>query len=225
MYLRNECANFYNDFCFYLSKLQCVTDSAKTPHNYILGGFNADILTTSIFGAELIEFCDNNSLCFLDKNFLPPASFSYISQAHGTTSWSDRCITTTSGRTSSLSIIENIVCSDHFHLCINIVCAINPLCDIVIDIKCQLKIKWLASNEFDKQLYSIISTDKLASTLLLQTYALLCKNFKCTMHHNDIDCLFFFTLFLLLKYLLVTVYLLLPPLLSLIILFSAGMNI
>ena len=151
-------------------------------------------------------------------------SFTYISQAHGTTSWLDHCITTTSGRaiTSSLSIIDNIVCSDHFTLCINIVCDINPLCDTVVDVECQPKIKWHAANEFDKQQYSI-STGKLSSTVSLPIDALLCKNPQCTMHHNDIDC-FYSDIISLLKYPLVTVYLLLLSPLNLIILFLAGMN-
>ena len=148
VYLPYECDKFYDDYCFYLSKLQCIIDSANTSYIFILGDFNANIQTTSIFGAELIEFCDNNNLCFLDKELLSPDSFTYISQAHGTTSWLDHCITTTSGRaiTSSLSIIDNIVCSDHFPLCINIVCDVNPLCDTVLDVECQPKIKWHAAN-------------------------------------------------------------------------------
>ena len=118
VYLPYECDKFYDDYCFYLSKLQCIIDSANTPYVFILGDFNADIQNTSIFGAELLDFCDNNTLCFLDKEFLPPDSFTYISQAHGTTSWLDHCITTTSGKsiTSGVSIIDNIVCSDHYYL-------------------------------------------------------------------------------------------------------------
>ena len=102
-----------------LSKLQCIIDSANTPYVFILGDFNADIQNISIFGAELLDFCDNNTLCFLDKEFLSPDLFTYISQAHGTPSWLDHCITTTSGKsiTSGVSIIDNIVCSDHFPLC------------------------------------------------------------------------------------------------------------
>ena len=137
----------------FLSKLQCIIDSANTPYIFILGDFNANIQSISIFGAELIKFCDNNNLCFLDKELLPPDSFTYISQAHGTTSWLGHSITTTSGRaiTLSVSIIDNIVCSVHFPLCINIVCDINLLCDTVVDVECQPKIKWHTATKFDKQ--------------------------------------------------------------------------
>ena len=64
VYLPYECDKFYDDYCFYLSKLQCIIDSANTPYVFILGDFNADIQNTSIFGAELLDFCD-----FLTRNF------------------------------------------------------------------------------------------------------------------------------------------------------------
>ena len=35
-----------------------------------------------------------------------------------------------------------------------------------------------------------ISTGKFASTVSLPRDALLCKNPKCTIHHNDIDCFY-----------------------------------
>ena len=127
VYLPYECDMYYDDYCFYLSKLQCIIDSANTPYIFILGDFNADIQSTSMFGAELIDFCDNNNLCFIDKEKLLPDSFTFVSQAHGTTSWLDHCITTASGKsiTSNVSIIDDIVCSDHYPICIEIVCDIN----------------------------------------------------------------------------------------------------
>ena len=83
---------FYYDFCFYLSKIQCIIASSNSPYVFILGDFNADIQSTAIFGAELIDFCDNNELCFIDKAMLFSDTFTYTSQAHGTTSWLDlRC--------------------------------------------------------------------------------------------------------------------------------------
>ena len=57
---------------------------ANTSYIFMLDDFNADMQATSIFGTKLIEFCDNNNLCFLDRKLLPLDSFTYISQAHGT---------------------------------------------------------------------------------------------------------------------------------------------
>ena len=188
VYLPYECDMHYDDYCFYLSKLQCIIDSANTPYILILGDFNADIQSTSMFGAELIDFCDNNNLCFIDKEKLSPDSFTFVSQAHGTTSWLDHCITTTFGKsiTSNISIIDDIVCSDHFPLCIEIVCDINKLCDVTSEIEQKEAIKWYAANDFDKQQYNI-ETEKLSSTITLPIDALLCEDTSCIKHRVDID--------------------------------------
>ena len=53
VYLHYECDMYHNDYCFYLSKLQCIIDSANTPNIFILCDFNADIQSTFMFSAEL----------------------------------------------------------------------------------------------------------------------------------------------------------------------------
>ena len=65
-----ECNEFYDDFCFYLDKVKCIIESANTPYVFVMGDFNADIKSSSIFGSELIEFCNRNDLCFIDKSML-----------------------------------------------------------------------------------------------------------------------------------------------------------
>ena len=109
-YLPHECDMFYDDYCFYLDKFKCIIESANTPYIFILGDFNADILSQSIFGSELIEFCDMNNLSFIDKSMLSPDTFTFISQAHGTTSWLDHCITTTAGE-SLIAFYGHIISS------------------------------------------------------------------------------------------------------------------
>ena len=63
-------------------------------------------------------------MCFTDKNMLLPDTYTFFSQAHGGISWLDHCITTNSSQTviSNMYVINNIVCSDHFPLCLNIDC-------------------------------------------------------------------------------------------------------
>ena len=69
IYLLYECDMFYDAYCFYLNKLQCIIGSANTPYYIlILGDYNADIQSESVFGSELINFCDINSLCFMDSS-------------------------------------------------------------------------------------------------------------------------------------------------------------
>ena len=107
-----------------------------------------------MFGAELIDICNNNNLCFIVREKLPPDSFTFVSQAHGTISWLDHCVTNTSGQsiTSNILIIDDIVCSDHFPHCIEMVCDVNKLHDATPEIKLNATVKWETANEVDKQL-------------------------------------------------------------------------
>ena len=54
-----------------------------------------------------------NKVCFVDIERLLPDTFTYTSQAYGTTSWLDHCITTTSGQSVishvSVSLDQNII--------------------------------------------------------------------------------------------------------------------
>ena len=53
-------------------------ESANKPYVFILGDFNADILSQSIFGTEIIKFCDMNNLSFIDKSMISPDTFTFI---------------------------------------------------------------------------------------------------------------------------------------------------
>ena len=99
----------------------------------------------------------NKDSSSIDKEKLLPDSFTFVSQAHGTTPWLDHCITTASGKsiTSNISIIGDFVCSDHYPICNDIVCDINVLHNIAPGMKSKSAIKWHTANEIDKQQYNI----------------------------------------------------------------------
>ena len=99
---------FYDDYNFYLNKIITIIESANTPYLFVLSDFNADIQSDSVFGSELIGFCRYNQLDFIDKSILPSSSFSYISHAHGTTSWLDHTITTAVGRSLCILLIIHV---------------------------------------------------------------------------------------------------------------------
>ena len=65
----------------------------------------------------------NNSY-FTDRMMLLPDAFKFVSQAHGTTSWLDHCITTSAGQSlvADESIINSAVCSDHLPIEVQINC-------------------------------------------------------------------------------------------------------
>ena len=191
IYLPYECDMFYDDYCFYLNKLQCIIESANTPHVFILGDYNADIQSESVFGSELINFCDMNSLCFIDRSLLLPDTFTFVSQAHGTTSWLDHCVSTTSGKSlvSNVSIKDNVVCSDHFPLCIDINCDFTPIFSRTFVKQNRSICKWNIARDDDKLKYSH-RTNNLLSNIELPIEALLCRNANCISLLNTIDCFY-----------------------------------
>ena len=192
-YLPYDCDKFYDDYCFYLDKIRCIIDAASTPYIFVLGDFNADLKSESVFGSELIEFCDVNNLCLIDKSMLLPDSFTYFSEAHGSTSWLDHCMTTKSGKSliSDISIENTFICSDHFPLCVNIVCDISPIsttCNVV-DNKTYNMPKWNQVCNSDKCKYESC-TLKLSRDIVIPSEALLCRDAKCKVHRNDINCFY-----------------------------------
>ena len=48
-----------------------IIESVETPYIFVLGDFNADVQSDSVFGTELVEFCNLNKLDFIDKCLLP----------------------------------------------------------------------------------------------------------------------------------------------------------
>ena len=66
VYLPYECDMFYDDYIFYLNKIKIFIESANTPYVFVLGDFNADIQSDSVFGSELVEICNLNLILLID---------------------------------------------------------------------------------------------------------------------------------------------------------------
>ena len=179
---------FYDDYNFYLDKIKAIIVSAETPYVFVLGDFNAGVQSDSVFGTELVEFCTLNKLDFIDKCLIPSSSFTFISQAHDTTSWLDHCITTAVGQSiiSNAYITDNVVCSNHFPLTVNVLCNIDPKFDCDFKMKQVNLPKWRTASDLDKSDYTICTNEKL-STICMPINSLLCKQSNCTTHCKDID--------------------------------------
>ena len=134
----------YVNFCFYLDEVKCIIESANTPYVFVMGDFNADIKSSSIFGSQLIECCNMNNLCFIDKSMLLSGIFTYVSQCYSTTSWLDHCISNGAGKSivNKRYIVDNIVCSDHLPLCMYIKCDIMPICNSTFTKESRDVCKW-----------------------------------------------------------------------------------
>ena len=152
-----------------------------TPYVFILGDYNADIQSESVFGSEFINFCDTNSLYFIDRSLPVPDTFTFVGQLHVPTSWLDHCISTTSCKSlvSNVSVIYITICSDHFPLCVDIDCDFTTMFNSTFIKENRSIFKWHLSRDDDDKLKYSYRTHYLLSNIELPTYALLCRNSSC----------------------------------------------
>ena len=82
---------------------------------YILGDWNSD-MNGGVFIEHLKLFLSDNNLIFSSELLLPADSFTYLSEAWGTTSWLDHCVSTSDAHDciQQLHIDYNGALSDHF---------------------------------------------------------------------------------------------------------------
>ena len=79
---------------------------------------------TSIFGRELLSFCDENILVLSDVEKLSESGdvFTHYSDAHDSVSWLDHCMTSTAADKliTDISVSDRFAVSDHLPLCITV---------------------------------------------------------------------------------------------------------
>ena len=104
----------------YLSKLNLFCESLNSPNLCILGDYNAG--PTNAFGKILTEFCDDNQLTISDYQILPSTTFTYMSESHHSTSWTDHFVTSSSihQAIAHASVLYGFVTSDHQPLAVTI---------------------------------------------------------------------------------------------------------
>ena len=93
LYMPTYCKEKKIDFLHYLGKLDLIIQEADTSSISIMGDWNAD--PRAHFGREIAAFCSDKSLLISDIELLGDTNpFTYISNAFGTTSWLDHCVST-----------------------------------------------------------------------------------------------------------------------------------
>ena len=102
-YLPCSSDNNLDMFNLYLNKLDSIVLTSNTVSNIIMGDFNADIKADSegyhhqLFGRKLAAFCESNNLVLSDSLRLANMdTYTFVSHAHGTTSWLDHAMSTSS---------------------------------------------------------------------------------------------------------------------------------
>ena len=119
VYLPYQCPDNYDLYVEYLGKLSAIVEDCHSTKIAIIGDFNAAVGTT--FEDELLELCTNHELIISDYEKYGRTSnqFTYVSDAHSTTSWLDHIICSFDFYSIILDIfiLDKLPSSDHLPLC------------------------------------------------------------------------------------------------------------
>ena len=116
VYMPYECSAHTDLYLDYLGRIKSIIDSTSCQHTIVAGDFNADV--DRPFFSMLYEFCTEEDLKIADYEMLGTDAnvFSHISESHGSSSWFDHVICSSSSFSCirDCSILKEFQCSDHF---------------------------------------------------------------------------------------------------------------
>ena len=159
-------ADSHDQFCLTLGQLACSVELAGMRTNFIgiLGDFNANAYG-SPFYLELVEYCSENGLVISDVEILGSSSstYTYISAAHGSTSWLDHCICSTSLHSviQSIYVSYDGYLSDHLPLIVSFVS--QPMLLTMGDTACfsSPKLCWNSATREQVVMYNEVIREKI----------------------------------------------------------------
>jgi exonuclease III len=180
------------DYLLYLNKLDSIISTSDTVYNMVLGDFNADTMLNNngeiqqLFGRKLLSFCSEHDLVLSDHTRLHNMNtYTFVSFSHGTTSWLDHAVSTTSmdSLVENVSVDYSTISSDHLPLCVTLdfskVCAILPAVEPVNTVP---RVKWESLTEEEINAYNLM-TETYLSNVNLDLELLLCDDPNCS--NND----------------------------------------
>ena len=186
------------DFAFYLTKLDSIIRGHSTPYVAIFGDFNANITKNGAhghkFGQDLIQFSQEENLFLSDVDFLPNDSYTFFSDAHGSTSWIDHLICTNCSHNliEGMQIMYNYVSSDHHPIMALLdINSIHMQTSDEASTKPRYRIKWDKLQPNDILLYKRRTEEELKK-VKLEHQVILCDDPQCTdeNHHRAIDSMY-----------------------------------
>ena len=130
VYMPYQCTDNYDCYVEYLGKISAILEECTTTKIAIVVDFNAAVSTS--FEAELLALCESQNSVISDYQLLGRLSeqFTFVSNAHSTTSWLDHfiCNHYLQQSITCLHILDLTLCSDH--LPIHAVCNLDVIGNI-----------------------------------------------------------------------------------------------
>lgn len=167
------------EFTECLGTLEALCECSAVQAVYMLGDYNAH--PGELFSSELSCFCDEHDWICVDEKFLEKETFTYLSDAHGTTRWLDHCVVTKAAllTITDVKILNDVFWSDHFPVVVN--CNINIISNIIEfsndDDKFKKNIKWGRRNELQIELYKKYCTENLKNIVISKNICEGCDKF------------------------------------------------
>ena len=191
VYLPYQCNDNYDEYVNCMNKIVQIVYDYPNANFYVMGDFNSDFTRGDLFGEEFMQICNEHSLCIADKLLLSASSFTCISNAHGTTSWLDHCVTSVTGldNIESVTVIDEYVCSDHLPVRVVVRCdqGVNHHC---ISVRDRIDTAdWKKAGVHECAQFSVKSGLYLAN-VEIPVSLINCTDHLCKVHQEDIDRLY-----------------------------------
>lgn len=124
-YLPTNSVNNLPDFIDCLSEISAIVDESNIESVFVLGDFNAE--PGELFYNELVNVCSEESWSCIDVEMLgrDSATYTFVSDVYGTSSWLDHCVVTHAAKQSVTNVFVkyDTLWSDHFPLIVE--CNLN----------------------------------------------------------------------------------------------------
>ena len=182
IYMPTDLAKNLDEFCSLLGKIQSITEESDTNCYLTAGDFNADVSSGSFY-KELRDYATKNSLFISDTLSLPADEFTFISLAHGTTSWLDHILSSRfmHEKIKDIKILHGLIGSDHCPLQFSLDVGKLPTFE---NIDCEKKtiLDWSRLSDADVMKYTN-DTDRNLRSIVIPNEAILCENPNLSLIH------------------------------------------
>ena len=182
VYLPYQCHENEAAFNNCLGMLSAIIDDLDCTCFAILGDWNANLITPSMFSHLVRNFVVDNDLIFSSESMLPRDSFTFVSEAHNSVSW-----------------LDYAVCSSDFHAIItDLVIHYAISCEDHIPFSCVLEVDKIPDIDVPEQSASVsrICWDKVSDDNISEYQAIINSEISklleasCASHFNctNLDC-------------------------------------
>ena len=183
----------YDEFMNTLGKVLAIVQDSSALAVHIVGDFNACFKRKTLFGKELITLCDENHLIISDSVLLPRDSFTFLSDAHHSTSWIDHCVSSPLAhqRICDMDIRYEFQSSDHYPLMFTIHVPVLTPADSTHSFGAaqptSTSVCWQRATDDDIMSYRALTTRRFVN--IRPPAAISCSDVSCTndLHRREID--------------------------------------